>query len=503
MNYSVTENGALGYASSGSAIVDLNYNASSLRSKSDAEIVEAFKAAADENFVLAVLWLFFARDCRGGMGERNLFRVCMRYLANNYPVVAGKLIKYIPEFGRWDDLFCLFDTMCESKALNLIVEQLSDDFAAMVSGKSVSLLAKWLPSENASCVRSKKRAKIIRRRLQMSSEEYRKMLSALRKQCKIVESQMSANKWNEIAYAEVPSKANLIYRNAFMRHDEERRTNYLDRVESGEEKMNASVLFPYEIVSKYGYGNGKDSTLESAWKNLPAPSFFANMIVVADGSGSMLSRISNKTNVMAWDVATSLAIYFSQFLRGQFKDKYIEFSSVPQFVDLSNAKSLVDKILIAHDHDDCSNTNIEAVFDMILYTAQMFSISQADVPDTVLIVSDMEFDMATNAYEFYDDAYDFYGNKTGKTLFETIREKWDAAGYKMPRLVFWNVCGRTGTVPLTENENGVVLVSGFSANIADMVMSGSLDPMEALLGVLKSDRYKCINDEVQGALNGK
>jgi hypothetical protein len=340
----------------------------------------------------------------------------------------------------------------------------------------------------------------------MTSREYRKMLSKMRKYIDVVECKMSAKEWNGINYEAVPSRANLIYNNAFLRNDEERRRAYLGALEKGEAKINASTLFPHDIVHKYGRGYGVDATLEGLWEALPdTVKGCGNTIVVADGSGSMTCNVGGNTGVTALDVANSLAIYFAERSSGEFKDKYITFSERPQLVDFSNAKNLRDKLTIARQHNEVANTNIEAVFDLILNTAIRNKMAQEDMPANILIVSDMEFDSCAtsgtpsasrNSWGWYSSSY----QRPTTTLFDTIAKKYAEHGYKLPRLVFFNVNSRTSTIPVKENDLGVALVSGFSPNTIKMIMSNKLDPYECLLEQLNTERYQAVEDAIKGIL---
>lgn len=495
----LTENGAVAYRTSGKKLLDLNFAVASLRSASECDIITKFIHAYFEDEVIATKWLFYARDVREGLGERRLFRVVMEEFANQKPKAVKELIKLVPEYGRWDDLWCLLETELRKDVVYLIGEQLSFDEYNMKNNKPISLLAKWLPSENASSTQTKQYATIIRKELGRSSRDYRKMLSKMRKYIDVVECKMSAKQWNEINYEAVPSRANLIYNNAFLRNDEERRREYLGRLERGEAKINAGTLYPHDIVHKYGYGYNVDSTLEGLWKALPdTVKGCGNTIVVADGSGSMTCNVGGNTGVSALDVANSLAIYFAEHSSGEFKDKYITFSEKPQLVDFSKAKNLRDKLTIARRHNEVANTNIEAVFDLILKTAVKNRMSQDDMPKNILIVSDMEFDAcATTNTTRGSSGWYSYRNAPTTTLFDTIAQKYAAHGYKLPRLVFWNVNSRTDTIPVKENDLGVALVSGFSVNIVNMVMSNKLDPYECLLDVLNTERYQPIEDAIK------
>lgn len=491
-NVAFTENGASGYRTTGKSLLDLNFAVASLRKATPGDIATRFTRAFFEDRIAAMKWLFFARDIRGGLGERRLFRVVFQYMAKSDPNYIKPLIKLVPEYGRWDDLWCLFGTDLESDLLDVVCAQLKEDISNMNSGKSISLLAKWIPSINASSPVSRRYAKLICGYIGIQEWDYRKAVSALRTKLDIVEKKMSTKAWGDIVYEAVPSRANLLYNSAFLRHDEDRRRKFLSSLEKGETKINASTLFPHDIVNKYTNGGwsvsvkGLDQTLEALWKSLPdTVNGCGNTIVVADGSGSMTTSVSGK--VSALDVANALAIYFAERSSGQFKDMYITFSERPQLVDLSHGKSLRDKIKIALSHDEVANTNIEAVFDLILDTAIKNHMSHDDIPQNILIISDMEFDgcAVSNSYR------GGYGRNKGvdSRLFQVISQRYEDAGYKLPRLVFWNVNSRTGAIPVIENDLGVALVSGFSTNIVKMVMSGQTDPYECLLETLNTERY--------------
>lgn len=495
-NVSVTENGALGYRTTGKALLDLNFSISSLRNKTEKEIVDKFVDAFYEDKMLAVKWLFYARDAREGVGERRTFRAIMKYLASDHPNIAKAVLELIPEYGRWDDLWCLLGTELRYDIIDLVKKQLNQDAKNMMENKPISLLAKWCPSCNASSFETKKLANDIRKELGFTPAQYRKTLSKLRKYLDVVEVKMSNKEWSEIDYAAVPSRANLIYNSAFLRNDEERRREYLSKLEKGETKINAGVLFPHDIVHKYSTGNGwysvgvkstTDTTLEELWKALPDyVNGSGNTICVADGSGSMTSCIGG-TNISALEVANALAIYFAERSSGQFKNNYITFSHRPQLVDFSKAKTLREKIEIALKHNEVADTNVEAVFDLILQTAINKNMTQDELPQNILILSDMEFNscVRTNGRSRLDSR-----------LFKVIADKYAEHGYKLPRLVFWNIMSRTGTIPVKENDLGVALVSGFSPAIVKMVLSNATDPFECLVEQLNAKRYDAVEKAI-------
>lgn len=479
-----TENGAIAYETTGKKLVDLNFAAASLRSMSGQDIVKKFLTAFYEDELLAWKWLFFLRDARGGLGERRSFRIIMGYMADYAPEQVIKLAALFGEYGRFDDLLCLFGTKAEERALELIQAQLSADLEELRKKGTVSLCAKWMPSLNASSAEAKAEAEKIRDFMRLTSREYRKMLSELRAGLEVTEVHMSAGNWSRIRYERVASKANILYRKAFLVHDSKRREAYLEAVRNHTAKINAGVLMPHDIVARYTESRGfsryvkeEDAALELLWGNLKDTVRGAeNILCVVDGSGSMTVPVGDGS-VTALHVSNALGIYFAERLEGAFKNCYITFSAKPKLVNLTRFKTLKKKLEIAFLQNDCTNTNIEATFDLILQVAVQNRMTQGQLPKTVLIISDMEFDAAA------------YGQCT-ETLFDTIKRKFSRFGYDMPRLVFWNVNSRSGAIPVRENKLGVSLVSGFSVNVCNMVLSGELEPYMCLKKVLEGERYR-------------
>lgn len=477
-NYSMTENGAFGYRTTTHPLLDLNFAISSLRSASEEKITQMFRSAFVTDPRSAIKWLFYVRDVRGGLGERRLFRTVINDMARLYPDLVKKVLHLVPVYGRYDDMWDLLDTNLRSDVINMIANVLKFDEAQMELGRPVTLLAKWLPSTNAG-TKARDLAITISSELRITENQYRRKLSRLRKYIGIVESKMCAGEWDRIDYSRVPSRAALIYKGAFSKHDAERYAEYLEAVTKGEAKINAGALVPHDIVAKYVSGDyvsgAKDTTLEELWKALPNVDLSGKrMLVVRDGSYSMTSAAGN-TKVSCLTIATALTVYFAERTEGEFKDKFITFSSRPDLIDLSKQSTLHDKLVKCYSHSDCSNTDIQAVFELILRTAKAAGMSQNDLPENILIFSDMEFD----------------GNKFrwSERLFTTISRQYEEAGYKLPRLIFWNLNSRTETIPMIKNEMGLVLTSGFSQNSAKMIMSGELDPLKALLDVINSERY--------------
>lgn len=476
----LTTNGAVGYATSGKKLLDLNFSVTSLRKQPEREIINKFMDAYYENPVLAMRWLFYARDCRYGIGERRLFRVAMTYLATLKPDMVRSVLHLISDYGRWDDLLCLLDTPVKDSVLEIIKKQFNEDVAKMEGRENCSLAFKWAPSENCSSNTTKRYATIIRKYLGLTSKQYRQMLSKMRKYIDVVERKMSAKQWNEINYEAVPSRANLIYNNAFLRNDEERRRAYLGALSKGEAKINASVLFPDDIVHRYTkswstHVKKYDETLEGLWKALPILTS-ENTLVVRDGSGSMYGK--------PMDVSTAMAIYMAERSTGEFHNQFITFGAKPKLISLDGMDTLREKLVKTYQETDCSNTNIKAVFDLILRTAINSKMSQEDMPKNIVVISDLQFD---------GQAFNFT-----QPLFEAIAQEYSTYGYQLPRLIFWNVNEYySNVVPIQQNELGVVLISGYSQNLVKMVMSGETDPYECLVKTLQDDRYKPIEEALK------
>lgn len=481
--YSVTENGAIAYKTSGKKLTDFNFKISYYRNHPE----EAKNDFCDllescESMETIARYIFYIGDIREGLGERNLFKICLKeFLKHLNEERIEKILHYIPEYNRWDSLWKIIadDEELFIRVLSIINNQLLFDLTNQEKGKSVSLIAKWLPSENASSKETKRMAKKIYRGLHLTSKEYRIVLSTLREYIDVTERKMSLNQWHEIKYENVPSKANLAYSNSFLKHDEERRMLYIENLKKGKSKINSSVLYPYEIIDKYNRELKEYNEIyEQMWKALPKLNV-KNTLVVRDGSGSMLwAKVGNTTPL---SVATSLAIYLSENNSDEWKNKFVTFSNRPQIIDLSNCETLQDKLNKVYKYNDCSNTNIYATMRLVLDTAIKNNVKQEEMPEMILIISDMQFD----GHLF---------NMSG-SLFDEIKIQFEAAGYKLPKICFWNVAGNySNTIPLKENEYGLVLCSGFSINIVKMFLSGEIDPYKVLLNTINDKRYDPIGE---------
>ena len=494
-NYGYTENGAVKRTTTNNPVYDMFAIGSAYRSRSDEDVILLFKNAFEEDETLALKCLFYIRDCRGGQGERRFFRVCMKWLAENYPNRIRNLIQYLPEYGRYDDLFELFDTSLENDVINLIKTQLIEDMASEKNG--ISLIAKWLPSENASSARTISRAKKIRNALGITSKDYRKMLSKLREKIKVLERLMSANRWEEIEFDKIPSRAGLIYKNAFAKRDIIAK-KYEAFAKDKNTKVNAQVLYPYEIVAKaltgfYRYGKQTHlsetdrAMINKYWENLPDYLNGADckMMCVIDTSGSMCGT----TAAAPINVAISLGLYCAERMSGPFANHYISFASHPQLIK-TNGVDFVDKVCRIYKTNLIDNTNLEAVFDLFFNTIKHHTVKPEDIPETIVVISDMEIDAGTASWgSKYYSGQDEWTKENAATEMEKIRKKWEKNGLKLPKLVYWNVAARNDTI-LDAGPN-VSFVSGMSPVIFKQVLTGKTG-WQLCLETICAKRYEKI-----------
>lgn len=473
-----TENGAYTPAGTGNPVADFFFRISAMRDADEHRIIELFKKsfAVDPTRTLRIM--FYTRDIRGGQGERRVFRILLQELVKIAPKWLGNNLYLIPEYGRWDDLFCLLDSTIYSDIKQYIMTQFYKDLAAADSREPCSLLAKWMPSENASNPKTVALAKVFHRMFNMTPRTYRKYLSYLRKHISIIEHNLMDRDYEHIEYDKIPAKAGMKYRKAFIRNDYTRYNNYIASVNNGSAKMNAGTLYPYEIINKLNIGSWYSSRiddeeinmLDAAWKSLPDYVNNINGLVVADTSGSMTGR--------PMDVSISLAMYIAERNKNEaFKDYFISFSAIPKFHHIEG-NSIYERAKSV-DLGDVANTNIQAVFDLILTRAKTYNVPQHEMPEVLYIVSDMEFDMATH--------------NNSVSNFELIKAKYKQSGYKMPKLVFWNVNSRNSHTPVTINDRGVYLISGCSPVILKYAMNLSGSITDLIDSVINNERYSMIS----------
>ena len=482
-NKTVTENGAATHITTESDCLDLFATIGALRRESDSEIEARFIRAFTENRDIAMKLLFFARDIRGGLGERRVFKVILNWLAKNEPSTVRKNLTYVAEYGRYDDLLCLMDTPCEKDMLDVIKVQFEADNAALNNGGEVSLLAKWMPSVNASSSETVLCAKKIARHFGMNDADYRKALVSLRAHIRIIENNLREKDYS-FDYSKQPSKAMYKYRKAFMRNDAERYNDFIGKVSSGEVRLHADTLAPYELVEPYindtytassrsfmrQISEQEKNLLNATWASLPDFGSEENAIAVIDTSGSMYWD----AKPMPAAVALSLGLYFAEHNTGLYKNHFIEFSARPQLIEIKG-DTFADRLRYVASFNEVANTNLEAVFDLILNSAVENNVSASELPAKLIIISDMEFDRCVS--------------NARSTNFKNAKAKFEAHGYNLPDIVFWNVASRNRQQPITKNERGVALVSGCTPRLFEMVASGTMNPYSFMLEVVESERY--------------
>ena len=487
-NYTLTENGGITHKTTNSDLLDMFAMGAAMRNRPDEDVILMFKKAFAENAELAMKMLFYIRDVRGGQGERRFFRTVVKWAAGNSDTRESvrKNIQYFPEFGRWDDLYALCDTALEKDAFNFMKSQLALD----VECKTPSLLAKWLKSENASSVETRRLANKTRTFLGMTHKEYRKVLSVLRARINVLEVLMSANRWDEIEFDKIPSKAGLIYKNAFARRDVIK-AKYEQFAKDETTKVNAGTLYPYEVVEKAirltgGYFSRKiplDNVdrlmINKYWDNLT--DYFSDAkldaLCMVDTSGSMTGTPIN--------VATALGLYCAERNKGPWHNHYISFSSHPQLIETAGV-DFCDKVQRIVATNLCANTNIEAAFDMVLNTAVR---TGADLPEYMIVISDMEFDSATgNGWRRSGSGM---CTANAETVMESIERKFNDHGLRMPKLIYWNVDARQANIPMIGNHY-VSYVSGFSPSLFKQILTGKTG-WDLMIEAIDSERYACIH----------
>jgi hypothetical protein len=464
-NVAYTRNGAKSNKSTLDPVLDFFSKAGAMRGDIP-KAVKLFQKAYAKDQLLAVRCLFYLRDIRGGQGERDLFRACLQALEDIDETVAKSILHFVPEYGRWDDLFSVRNSESLGELVQLISEQIRQDEANLASFKPVSLLAKWLPSENASSKKSRELARSFASLLGWTPVEYRKRVVALRQHIKLLEQQMSTKQWGEINYEKIPSQAHRKHVKAFKRNDEKRYTEYLGAVEKGEKKINVNTLYTYEVFDTVGVDQAAANAM---WANLPDYTNGKNALVIADVSGSMYGR--------PLSISVSLALYFAEHNKGPFHNYFMTFSDTPELHQVLG-KTLAQKLGNIASDDWEMSTNLEAAFEAILDAALRDKATADEMPAVLYIISDMQFNSCVN---------------TTMTNFNHAKARFEANGYKLPHVVFWNVNAHDES-PATMYDNGVTLISGSAQSTFKYAVEGKT-PIESMADILNSERYAQITLE--------
>lgn len=476
----VTENGAIAYSELSNPVLTLFGQIGGMRGRREDEIRAMFREAYAYDSTLALKMVFYVGDIREGLGERRIFNILINELAKIDPQTMNQNIKYIGKFNRFDALYNLIGTDSEDTMWLYMREQFEKDIISWMTSRPCSLLAKWLKSVNASSAETRRLGKLTAKKLGFTEKEYRTYLSKLRNWLKVTEVDMSKNNWEAINYEAVPSQAMKRYRNAFAENDGERFNEYMKKVMSGEKKINAGAVYPYDIVYEYMYNakvKGVDDTLEAQWKALPdyLNGSEDNVLCMVDISGSMFGQ----------PIASSigLGLYFAERNKGEFHNQYMTFSSKPQFIQIKETDSVAMKVRKAQRAGMGFSTNLEKAFELLLSTCVENSVPQEDLPKALIVISDSEIDQ-----------FAMGGRKLD--FLKIMRIRFAECGYALPQLVFLQVAARQSTF-LTLDEN-TLFISGNSASAFKFVLANlGHSAWELCKNTLDSPRYSVIKPYVE------
>ena len=474
--FTKTENGAVALESTGDARLDFFSLAGSLRDAEEERITRLFSEAWKADPLFAVKTAFYARDIRGGLGERKTFRTLLKFMAVYHPEALRHNLDLIGVYGRYDDLYALVGTPMEDEMWAAMKVRFEEDRRNLQEGKAISLLAKWIKTADASSRKTRALGILTAEKLGYSVYEFKRLVRAMRKQIGIVEALMSAGRWDEITYPAVPSRAMMLYRQAFAKHDGGRYMDFIHRALEGQAQIHSGDLYPYDIVEKvmsmgWGYCRAReDAALEAQWRQLPdyvEPGTGA--LVIADTSGSMMGR------PMATSVG--LAVYFAERNTGPYKDMFMSFSGRSS-IQILKGETLAQKIMSMNMNDWQSNTNLKAAFEKILEIAVKGRVSPEEMPGSLIVISDMEIDHC--------------GDRDW-TFYEQMSREFRRRGYRIPNIIFWNVASRHNVFHADSRRAGVQLVSGQSAAVFRQVMQCvGLSPVQAMERIINTDRYAAI-----------
>jgi hypothetical protein len=459
----LTENGMTTNSTSLNNCVDLFFQIGAMRGQDKTRLINSFTKAYGENPLVAMKLLFWARDIRGGAGERQIFRDIVSYMAKNHKASIAKNIQLISEFGRWDDVLSLLGTGLESAALETIATGLAN---------KNGLCAKWMPRPSVNSRDKKAQAELVRKHLKLTPKEYRKMLSEL---SNTVEQAMCAKNWEVIEYSKLPSRAMADYMKAFSKNDSIRFQAYMDALDKGETKINAGAVYPYDVVKSMK--NGVAQGANAQWNALPNYMIgnTERLMPMCDVSGSMDCPAGQNPNVSCLDVCISLGLYISERNEGAFKDAFMTFSARPEIQVLKG--TLSERYAQLHRAQWDMNTNLEAAFKMLLNKAVTYNVPELEMPTMIVIFSDMQFDRCGS------DSW----NPTAQQMIEA---QYTKAGYKIPKVVFWNLNAHNSDSPVRFDKQNTALVSGFSPSLLTSLLAGKdLTPISMMLEVVNSERY--------------
>ena len=440
--YTRTENGAVALNTTSDARLDFFGTVGALRGADEVRITRLFSEAYLADPLFATKTVFYARDIRGGLGERQTFRTLLQFMAKYHPEALRPNLDLIGVYGRYDDMYCLIGTPMENEMWAAMKKQFEEDLRNLQEGNAISLLAKWIKTADASSAKTRKLGILTARKLGYTVYTFKRLVRAMRKRIGIVEALMSAGRWDEIHYPAVPSRAMMVYRKAFMRHDEDRYNAFVQKAVRGEETIHAGVLFPYDIVEKVFAVNWnsiqirEDETLEAQWRQLP-----------------------------------------DYIEAGPYHNMFMSFSGTSR-IQVLKGETLAQKIRSIDMDDWQSNTNLQAAFKHVLKIAVENHVAQEAMPKSLIVISDMEID---------------YCGDRNWTFYEKMSQEYREHGYQIPNIIIWNAASRHDIFHADKSRTGVQLVSGQSASVFRQVMQCvGMNPVEAMEKIINSDRYAAI-----------
>ena len=479
-SFITTENGAVALNTTGNALLDLFGTIGALREADTDRIDRLFAEAYKQDPLFATKIAFYLRDITQGLGERRVFREIIRYMAEYHPEALRPNLDLIGVYGRYDDLYSLIDTPLEDDMWAAMKKQFEKDLENLHNDKAISLLAKWIKTADASSDKTRQLGILTAQKLGYPIYNFKRIVRAMRKKIGVIEALMTQGKWDKIDYPAVPSRAMMIYRNAFQRHDKDRYSQFINKAVNGEMKINSSTLYPYDLVEKIWNQTGwslsaakEDKTVEAQWRQLPNyVEEGTNALVIADTSGSMIGR--------PMSTAIGLAIYFAERNTGAYHNMWMSFSTDPH-IQLIKGETLAQKINSLDMRDWEMSTNLKAAFDLVLDIAEKNNVSPDEMPKSLIVISDMEIDRCGNKeWSFYDK----------------MTHKFAKHGYTIPNIIFWNVNSRHDVFHADSKRKGVQLCSGQSTTVFKQVMQcAGMTPVEAMEHVINSERYDAITIE--------
>ena len=438
-------------------------------------LVQEFQAALNEDEEIGLRNLLHTRDIRSGKGVRKNSRILLDWIAKYRPslILKTNLLNKFIELGRWDDIFILANcgnTTIANKVVKIIADEIKKGEDAD------NLLFKWLPT-NGKRPEEKVLTSKLRSYLRLTPKEFRKLVSSKRVPF-IPEYKFCNKQWSLLDYSTIPSQCFRKNRNAFQRNDQERFSSFIERVIKGDDPkatINAGAVYPHEIIGNVH--RAVTLAMEAQWKNLPdfMPEGI-NILPVIDVSASMCSSAYSTFDCMT--IAVALGVYFSERNKSNFKDLFVTFTRTASFVSLANKRSLGEKFQETLRAPWDMSTDIQSVFDLILGHAHQYNVPAKDMPSHIIIVSDGQFDSMTRG-----------GNGTAM---QRIKNMYEQAGYKPPVLIFWNVSASQKDVQAKYNEDGVLLLSGFSTALLKSVFENKLEqytPLNIMMSTLMDEKY--------------